>query len=138
LGKVEKKSMILSMVLKTETKSTPINALIYSGAMDNLIHNNIVDQHNLPTSTLPGPINARNADGSLNQGGLIVKSVIGILNAGLNTSTFFLVVNLGKNKAILGYPWLTINNPNIDWQTGEIIVKENSPLPNQLEASMIL
>jgi len=35
----------------------------------------------------------------------------------------------------LTYPWLTINNPNIDWQTGEIIVKENSSLPNQLESS---
>jgi len=115
LGKVEKKSMILPIVLKTETKSTPINALIDSGAMNNLIHNNIVDQHNLLTSTLPVPINARNANGSLNQGGPIVKLVTGILNAGLNTPTSFLVANLGKNEAILGYPWLTINNPNIDW-----------------------
>ena len=125
--------MILPMVLKTETKSTPISALIDSGAIDNLIHNNIVDQHNLPTSTLPVPINARNTNGSLNQGGPIVKLVTGTLNAGLNIPTSFLVVNLGKNKAILGYPWLTINNPNIDWRTGEIIVKENSSLSNQLE-----
>jgi len=77
LGKVEKKSMILPIVLKTETKSTPINVLIDSGVMDNLIHNNIMDQYNLPTSTLPVSINARNADGSLNQGGSIVKSVTG-------------------------------------------------------------
>ena len=134
LGKVEKKSMILPIVLKTETKSTPINALIDSGAMNNLIHNNIVDQHNLLTSTLPVPINARNANGLLNQGGPIVKLVTGILNAGLNTPTSFLVANLGKNEAILGYPWLTINNPNIDWWMGEIIVEENSPLSNQLES----
>jgi len=77
LGKVEKKSIILPIVLKTETNSTPINVLIDSGIMDNLIHNNIMDQHNLPTSILPVPINARNADGSLNQGGPIVKSVTG-------------------------------------------------------------
>ena len=77
LGKVEKKSMILPIVLKTETKSTLINVLIDSGVMNNLIHNNIVDQHNLPTSILPVPINARNTDGSLNQGGPIVKSVTG-------------------------------------------------------------
>jgi len=115
LGKVEKKSMILPIVLKTKTKSTPINTLIDSGTMNNLIHNNIVDQHNLPTSTLLIPINTRNTNESLNQGGPIMKSVIGILNTGLNTSTSFLVANLGKNKAILGYPWLTINNPNIDW-----------------------
>ena len=115
LGKVEKKSIILPMILKTETKSTPINALIDSGTMDNLIHNDIVNQHNLPTSTLPVSINARNTNRSLNQGGPIVKSVTGILNARLNTPTSFLVANLGKNKAILGYPWLTINNPNIDW-----------------------
>jgi len=61
-------------------KSTPINALIDLDAMDNLIHNNIVNQHNLPTSTLLVSINARNTDGSLNQGGPIVKSVTGILN----------------------------------------------------------
>ena len=77
LGKVEKKSMILPIVLKTETKSTLINVLIDSGVMNNLIHNNIVDQHNLPTSILPVPINARNTDGSLNQGGPIMKSVTG-------------------------------------------------------------
>ena len=77
LGKVEKKSMILPIVLKTETKSTPINVLIDSGVMDNLIHNNIMDQYNLPTSTLSVSINARNADRSLNQGGSIVKSVTG-------------------------------------------------------------
>jgi len=69
--------MILPIVLKTETKSTLINVLIDSGVMNNLIHNNIVDQHNLPTSILPVPINARNTDGSLNQGGPIVKSVTG-------------------------------------------------------------
>jgi len=102
--------------------------------MDNLIHNNIVNQHNLPTSTLLVSINARNTDGSLNQGGPIVKSVTGILNTRLNIPTSFLVANLGKNEVILGYPWLTINNPNIDWQTGEIIVKENSFLPNQLKS----
>jgi len=95
--------MILLMVLKTKTKSTPINALINSGTMDNLIHNNIVDKYNLPTSTLPVSINARNTDGFLNQGGPIVKSVTGTLNAGLNTPTFFLVTNLEKNEAILGY-----------------------------------
>jgi len=92
------------MVLKTKTKSTPINALIDLDAMNNLIHNNIVDQHNLPTSTLLVPINARNADGSLNQGGPIVKLVTGTLNARLNTPTSFLVANLEKNEAILGYP----------------------------------
>ena len=34
--------------------------------------------------------------------------------------TRLLVTGLGKQRIILGFPWLNRHNPNIDWKTGKI------------------
>jgi len=31
-----------------------------------------------------------------------------------------LMTGLGKQKIILGFPWLNRHNPEINWQTGEL------------------
>ena len=36
------------------------------------------------------------------------------------TKTWFYVTGLGKQKVILGFPWLRDENPNVDWKTSEI------------------
>jgi hypothetical protein len=33
------------------------------------------------------------------------------------------VTGLGKQKIILGFPWLHKYNPNIDWKKGEVTFK---------------
>ena len=38
-----------------------------------------------------------------------------------NSVQHFFILNLGKkDNIILGYPWLTKNNPRIDWTTREV------------------
>ena len=38
---------------------------------------------------------------------------------GRKTNTELLVTGLGKERIILGFPWLNEQNPNINWKTGE-------------------
>ena len=46
-----------------------------------------------------------------------------------NSTQHFFMLDLGKkNNVILGYPWLTRNNPSIDWTTGEVHLV-GTPIP---------
>lgn len=65
---------------------------------------------------------ARNADGTNNSGGMIYYQVKLHLRINRKNSVqHFFILNLGKKDIIiLGYPWLTKNNPRIDWTTGEV------------------
>ena len=39
---------------------------------------------------------------------------------GRRTNTQLFVSGLGKERIILGFPWLNEHNPEIDWKSGEI------------------
>jgi hypothetical protein len=59
-------------------------------------------------------------DGTKNKTGLITSFVI--LNLTINgkeMATELMVTGLGKQKIILGFPWLNEHNPDIDWKTGK-------------------
>ena len=38
------------------------------------------------------------------------------------------VCNLGKTEVILGMPWLTAHNPEIDWEKGEVKMTHCPPI----------
>ncbi|XP_006464000.1 hypothetical protein AGABI2DRAFT_74477 [Agaricus bisporus var. bisporus H97] len=38
----------------------------------------------------------------------------------LRERVHFEICGLGKNKVILGMPWLQMHNPEIDWEKGEV------------------
>ena len=40
------------------------------------------------------------------------------------TSTDLLVTGLGNEQIILGFPWLSEHNPDINWKTGEFSWRE--------------
>ena len=40
------------------------------------------------------------------------------------TSTDLLVAGLGNERIILGFPWLSEHNPDINWKTGEFSWRE--------------
>ncbi len=44
---------------------------------------------------------------------------------GKTTPTRLLVSGLGKQKIILGFPWLNEHNPDIDWKTGRFTWRNN-------------
>jgi hypothetical protein len=56
-------------------------------------------------------------DGTENQAGLITHRIdLSILIAGRKMTVRFLLTGLGRNRAILGLPWLIQENPDINWR----------------------
>ena len=70
---------------------------------------------------LETPVKAYNIDGMENKKRKIKNYVN--LQFSLNGKEFqerFYVTGLGKQKVILGLPWLRKHNPGINWQTGKL------------------
>src|ERR1700722_12809049 len=67
-------------------------------------------------------------DGTRNKQGTITSFID--LNLKINNQTMntrLLVTGLGKQKVILGFPWLNKQNPNIDWTTGMLTWRTDTP-----------
>ena len=70
---------------------------------------------------LENPFVVYNIDGTLNKMGTIRKYVnLPMIINGRKTMERLLVTGLGKLKIILGFPWLSKQNPVIDWKLGTV------------------
>ena len=108
-------------ISETEKETVETLGLIESGAGGKFIDQNYVKKLGLETHALETPIRAYNVDGTENKRGMI-KSYIN-LNLEINrrkTNTQLFVSVLGKERIILGFPWLNEQNPDIDWKSGEV------------------
>jgi len=91
--------------------------LVDSRATDNFISKNLL--HRLKIGYLPveTPIKIWNVDGTHNQDGTISHFTDLQVRTGTETKTLrFLIMNLGRDEVILGYPWLTAFEPVIHWR----------------------
>jgi len=76
----------------------------------------------LKTTKLPQQQIIYNVDRTENQAGRIKYSIpLYIQYNGKQRMTKFFVTNLGKEQAILGYPWLEEFNPEINWQNSRLL-----------------
>ena len=115
-----KNVFMLPVTLWVYGKKVQVEALIDSGATTSFINKSIVESNNLVTHKLAQSFNVRNADGSLNKGGQIDKSVRAYVEIGSHKSTHqLLVTDLGKKDMIIGMTYLRRHNPEIDWAKGE-------------------
>ena len=65
-------------------------------------------------------VTAQNVDGTKNKTGTITQYVeLPLKIHGRTRITQLLITGLGKQRIILGFPWLNKHNPDINWQTGE-------------------
>jgi Retroviral aspartyl protease len=93
-----------------------IIVLLDSGCTGSCIDREFVRKNNIQMKKVPLPIPVYNADGSLNEGGLITKFVEVRMVIQDHTERIQLVVsNLGKMELFIGHEWLKKHNPNIDW-----------------------
>ena len=109
-------ALYLPISLRTESETYSLNALLDSGAEANVISHRFVTDNNIPTKPLKNPINLRNADSSLNTIQVNRTIVATVVTGHVETKIQFLVSNIGKSDAIIGYPWLRQNNPTINWR----------------------
>ena len=70
-----KNTFMLPVTLWVYGKKVQVEALIDSGATTSFINTTVVESNNLVTHKLAQSFNVRNADGTLNKGGQIDKSV---------------------------------------------------------------
>jgi hypothetical protein len=123
LPKTSPRSLNLQVELKSLTSlaSVTTSALLDSGATGMFINRDFVQRHQLETIPLPQPVLLRNVDGSANEHGSITEEVHALLRFGQHSERAqFAVTNLGRQSVIIGHPWLSHHNPEVDWATQKV------------------
>jgi len=106
---------------KTEKETVKTLALIDSGAGGEFIDQNYAKNSGLDIQQLEKPLKVFNVDGTSNKRGTIKYFVLlDITVNGRQEKIKLLMTGLGKQRIILGFPWLNRHNPEINWQTGEL------------------
>ena len=114
-------NIIISVKHNQNNKTVKTLALINSEAGGTFIDQNYIQKIGYKLTELETPVKAYNVDGTENKKRMI-KNYIN-LQFSLNGKEFqeqFYVTGLGKQKVILGLPWLRKHNPEINWQTGKL------------------
>jgi hypothetical protein len=95
-----------------------IKTLIDSGATENFISPEVITRLGIKTQSLPVPVDLKTVDGSTHKEGKITEYCwLKIIHMTTNnTKMSSLWHPLGKDRLILGYPFLYHFNPDIDWQ----------------------
>jgi len=98
-----------------------VKALLDSGATGLFMDMTFVKKKEFKMEKLKKPLLVRNVDGTANVEGAITHQVeCNMFFKGHMERARIDVYNLGKTELILGMPWLTAYNPEIDWEKGEV------------------
>ena len=99
--------MIHTSYNKAETKG-----LVDSGATDNFIHPWFIRRMGLGTRPLQAPKKLYNVDDTTNKEGAITHYVdLDVYTNGIHKEMRFLVMGIGREDILLGYPWLSTFHP---------------------------
>jgi predicted aspartyl protease len=114
---------MIPVVIETtdDWRGFTIDALLDCGATGCYIDEGFAKSKFLNMKHLPRSIPVYNADGTHNEGGPIQFTVDLRITIGNHTEVFpFAVTNTGKTDIIVGYNWLHLHNPSVDWKTGTL------------------
>ena len=121
------KLMQLHIFIHLTHKWDEAAALLDSGATENFIQESYAQQLKLPVKCLPYTWPVYNINGTLNKNGHIHSYTDLEMQMGQQRIKLcFFLTDIGNQKLILGYPWFTVTQPNIDWARGWI---ETDQLP---------
>ena len=99
----------------------PLQALIDSGAEDNLIDLEVVTLLGCQLEELDRPIPALALDGNMFTQITHPTSLVTLTVSGNHHEQITLkVISVPRTPLVLGHPWLMLHNPHIDWSTGSI------------------
>ena len=125
--------MTVRFYVHSITKRAEAIALLDSGATENFMNLSYAKWLKLPIKQLEKPRKLFNIDGTENRSGeLCFYTNLQVQTGGENIDLWFFLSDLGKHKAILGYPWFTATQPKIDWKRGWI---DHTQLPIILKAN---
>ena len=96
-------------------------ALLDSGASNLFADEEWVHIQGLPTRKLKHPVPVYNIDGTRNEAGSVREAVDLFTDyEGHTEMATFYVTALGGVALIVGHPWLSRHNPEIDWRKGKV------------------
>lgn len=102
-------------------ESLPLKVLIDSGADESFIHDELATQLNLPLEPLSTPRNVTALDGRLiAQVKFRTVPVTLIISGNHREDIQLLVIPSPHVPLVLGFPWLLLHNPQIDWKASSI------------------
>jgi hypothetical protein len=112
----------ISVPINIGLSKQTVKTLIDSGAGGLFIDQNYAKNFNI--NYMDEPVKAYNMDGTENKRGTINAYVNLEFSLGeWKFKEWFYVTGLGKQRVILGFPWLHKYNPIIDWKKGEVTFK---------------
>jgi hypothetical protein len=104
-------------------------AMIDSSAERIFFNRKYVEKNRLECVRLQRPIPMFNIDGTLNKDGSIKETVsIQVEESGHVENLRCFVTELGDDDMILGLLWLEKHNPDVDWNTGKILIRGSAEL----------
>jgi len=110
-------------------KGVAVRALLDSGATGLFMNMTFAREKGFKMEKLRNPLLVRNVDGTVNAGGAIMHQVeCNMFFKGHVERVRMDVCNLGKMEMILGMPWLTAHNPEIDWEKEEVKITRCPPI----------
>src|SRR6266702_1631652 len=113
--------MRIPISIRTSSNMADIRGLVDSGATDCFMSPAFVKRMNLGTRPLQKPRKIWNIDNTENKDGLITHYLeLNIQTEGVRRDLRFLVTNIGNEDIVLGYPWLTMFEPQFNWTNAVI------------------
>ena len=99
-----------------------------SGATDNFISNKLLKRLKIGKLQLKNPRTVWNIDGTHNKSGTILECVNLLVQVGDRRHEMcFLIMDLGEDEIVLGYPWQAAYQLCIDWKNA-MLDEEEQPL----------
>jgi hypothetical protein len=122
LTKDERSMMITGELTKPDTlEKRETFILVDSGAVSSYIDADFVANWRLQTRPLERAYTVRMADGQKSSGGLVNTCCELMLRIGDHyEKEVFDVTALGSHEILLGYRWLKVHNPDINWSAGTL------------------
>jgi hypothetical protein len=93
-------------------------ALVDSGATNNFMHPNFAKRMGLGMNLLPNPKKIFNIDNTANKSGMITHYLdLNVITKGIHKEMRFLIMDIGQEEILLGYPWLATFKPKFNWRS---------------------
>ena len=114
-----------------------LRALVDSGVSGLFLDSDYVRNNRINTKSLLRPIPVNNMDGTPNERGPIREvAELMLTYEGHSERAVFVVTCIGKENMILGLPWLSKHNPEVDWSTGKVKMTRCPTQCNTCQAEM--